>query len=69
MVRIETPTLLFGRTINELTSIGEIQVVAISRDNKTFLPTMGTALQKHDIIYIAVLAASVNRLKSLLGLA
>lgn len=69
MVRIETPALLIGKTLNELTVIGEIQVVAISRKNKTFLPTLGTELQKHDIIYLAVLASSVNRLKSLLGLA
>lgn len=69
LVRIETPELLAGKTLNELTAFGEIQVVAISRKNKTFLPTLGTALQKHDIIYLAVLASSMNRLKSLLGLA
>jgi trk system potassium uptake protein len=69
VIRIETPALLVGRTVNELTVLGETQVVAISRENKTFLPTMGTPLQKHDIIYIAVLATSAKRLKSLLGLA
>ncbi|MDP4152291.1 MAG: NAD-binding protein [Bacillota bacterium] len=68
LVRIDTPTLLVGRTVNELTVVGEIHVVAISRDNKTFLPTMGTALQKHDVIYIAALSSSTKRLKSLLGL-
>jgi trk system potassium uptake protein TrkA len=69
LVRIETPALLVGKTVNELTAIGEIQVVAVSRDNKTFMPTLGTALQKHDVVYISVLASSVKRLKSLLGLA
>jgi len=68
LVRIETPALLVGKTVNELTVIGEIHVVAISRDNKSFLPTMGTTLQKHDIVYISVLATSTKRLKSLLGL-
>lgn len=68
-IRIETPALLIGKTLHELTVIGEIQVVAISRKNKTFLPTTGTALQKHDIIYLSVLATSKNRLKTLLGLA
>lgn len=68
LIRIETPILLVGRTVNELTVLGEIQVVAISRANKTFLPTMGTVLQKHDVIYIAVLATSAKRLKSLLGM-
>jgi trk system potassium uptake protein TrkA len=69
LVRIETPALLVGKTLNELTVIGEIQVIALSRDNKTFLPTLGTALQKHDVIYISVLTSSVKRLKSILGLA
>ena len=68
LVRVETPALLIGKTVNELTSMGEIHVIAISRDNKTFLPTKGTPLQKHDVIYIAVLTTSVIRLKALLGL-
>ena len=69
LIRIETPALLVGKTLHELSVIGEIQVVAISRNNKAILPTMGTALQKHDIVYLAVLAASKKRLKSMLGMA
>lgn len=69
IIRIETPALLVGKTVNELTAIGEIQVISISRNNKSFLPTLGTAFQKHDIIYVSVLSSSKNRLKSILGLA
>lgn len=68
LIRIETPALLEGRTVNELTVIGEIQVVAITRKNKTFMPTSGTVLEKDDVILIAVLETSINRLKSLLGI-
>ena len=68
LVRIDVPALLIGKTVNELTAIGEIQVVAISRDYKTFLPTFGSVFQKDDVVYIAVLASSVKRLKSILGL-
>lgn len=68
IIRIETPVLLEGRTVNELTVIGEIQVVAINRKNKTFMPTSGTILQKDDVIYISVLATSINRFKALLGI-
>lgn len=68
IIRAETPALLVGRTVNELTVYGEIHVVAISRNNKTFLPAVGTPLQKHDIIYIAILASSAKRLKTLLDL-
>jgi len=69
LIRIETPALLVGRTLNELMIPGETQVVSVCRDNKTFLPTMGMSLQKHDIIFVAALTASVKRLKSLLGMA
>ena len=68
MIRVETPALLVGRTVNELTVIGEIQVVAIIRENKTFMPTRGTAFQKHDVIFITALSTSISRLKTLLGL-
>jgi trk system potassium uptake protein len=68
LIRIETPALLVGRTVNELTVLGEIQVVAISRENKTFLPTRGTVLKNHDVIYISVLTTSESRLKTLLGI-
>lgn len=68
LVRIDIPALLVNRTVNELSVIGEIQIVAVSRDNKTFLPTLGTVFQKNDVIYIAVISSSVKRLKSILGL-
>lgn len=68
MLRVEAPSILIGRSVNELTIIGETNVVAISRDNGTFLPTLGTTFKQHDVIYIAVLPTAVDRVKSLLGL-
>ena len=68
IVRVETPALLVDRTVNELTVYGEIRVFAISRNNKVFLPSQGTVLHRNDVIYIAVLASSTDRLKALLGL-
>jgi len=68
IVRIDTPALMINRTVSELSAIGEIHVVAINRNNKTFLPSLGTPFQKDDVIYIAVISSSVKRLKSILGL-
>ncbi|MBM4462076.1 MAG: TrkA family potassium uptake protein [Chloroflexi bacterium] len=68
VVAVEIPLLLVGRTARELTVSGEIHVVAISREGKAFLPTLGTVFQKGDLVYLVVLAASTNRLKALLGL-
>jgi len=69
IVEVEIPALLVGRTVRELTSSGEFIVTSVTRNNKTFLPTLGTEFQKRDIIHIAVAVQSSDRLKSLLGLA
>lgn len=68
IVEVEVPALLVGRTVNELTLPGEFQVIAISRDGKTFLPAAGTALREGDRLHLVMLAASADRLQSLLGL-
>jgi len=69
IVEVEIPTLLVGRRVSELTVSGEIRTVAISRGNKTFLPTMGTEFQSGDYVYLAVVSSSSDRLRVLLGLA
>jgi len=68
VVKTEIPPLLVGRTVNELTVPGEVQVVAISRGGTTFLPTRGTVFQNGDLVHLVVLAASADRLRALLGL-
>ncbi|MEI7857868.1 MAG: TrkA family potassium uptake protein [Methanomicrobiales archaeon] len=69
IVESEIPPLLEGRMVNDLAVTGEIQVVAISRGGRTFVPTLVTVFQNGDMIHIAVSAASIDRLKSLMGLA
>ncbi len=69
VVELEVPALLVGRTVRELTSAGEFIVTAITRNNKTFLPTLGTEFQKRDLLNIAVAVTSSDRLKTMLGLA
>ena len=67
LVEVELPPLLAGRTVNELTLLGEIHVAAISRESRTFLPTLGTVLREGDRVHLAVLGSSVARLTALLG--
>lgn len=69
LVRIEVPSMLVGHTVNELTTVGEINVVTISRGNKAFIPTLGTILEAEDILYLAVNYTAVDKLKSMLDLA
>jgi trk system potassium uptake protein TrkA len=67
VMEADVPPLLAGRTVNELTLPGEIQVVALSRDGRTFLPTLGTQFRVGDLVHICVLHSSVERLRALLG--
>jgi trk system potassium uptake protein len=67
LVLVEVPPLLVGRTVRDLTVAGEIHIVSITRDNKTFLPTLGTIFREGDSLHLAVLTTSTSRLKELLG--
>ena len=68
VVEAEIHHLLVGRTVNELTIAGEVHVIAITRRGKTFLPTLGTEFSEGDMVHLALLAASADRLKAILGL-
>jgi trk system potassium uptake protein len=67
LVEVEVPPLLVGRTVRDLTVSGEIHVVCIIRSGKSFLSTLSTVFQPGDLLQLAVLSASADRLKSLLG--
>jgi trk system potassium uptake protein TrkA len=67
LVEIEVPQLLAGKTVRDLTVASEVHIVSITRANKTFLPTLGTVFRDGDLLHLAVLTTSTNRLKELLG--
>ncbi|MDP4118860.1 MAG: TrkA family potassium uptake protein [Bacillota bacterium] len=68
LVRLEVPSMMKGRTVNDMTSIGEIFVVSIRRGNETFIPSMGTELEPGDTLYVSVISSALNKLKSMMGL-
>ncbi|MBJ6799892.1 potassium channel family protein [Geomonas propionica] len=69
LVQVELPPLLAGRSVQELTLVGEIMVVAVTRQGRTLIPTPGTLFQLGDQVHLALLTSSSQRLKHLLGLA
>jgi trk system potassium uptake protein TrkA len=69
LVEAEVPHLLAGRTVQQLTIPAEAQVAALSRAGTTFLPTLGTVLEKGDILHLVILASSADRVKAVMGLA
>ena len=67
IVRVETTEMLVGKKVADLTVPGEFHIVAVSRQNQTFLPTLGTQLVKGDVAYFSVLGTSQKKLKHMLG--
>jgi trk system potassium uptake protein TrkA len=47
---------------------GEIMVIAITRNDHTFIPVSGTEFQEGDVMYITVISSAMDRLEELLGL-
>ena len=66
VLEVEVPALLVGRTVNDMTMPGEAHVIAITRQGRTFLPTLGTVFQAGDLVHLAAAGAN-HRLAALLG--
>lgn len=68
IVRISVPASAVGRQVADFSVPAEVQVVAITRQNKAFIPTLGTQLLAGDLLHVAVMASSAGRLPVLLGM-
>jgi trk system potassium uptake protein TrkA len=68
LVYIDTPPNLVGQMVKHLTISGEISVVAITRKETAFIPLMGSEIHRGDLIHLAILASSMDRLRDLLGI-
>jgi trk system potassium uptake protein TrkA len=68
IVRVEVPSRLNGYRVAQMNIPGEVLVTAITRDDQTFIPVLGTEFQEGDIMYLAVIPSAMIRLEELLGL-
>lgn len=68
LLSIETPPHLVGREVKHLSVPGEVNVVAITRDDVALIPTLGTQFRTRDVIHVAVLSSQIERLEALLGI-
>lgn len=65
-IELEVTPLLVGRTVSQLNVPGEFSVIAISRNGKTMLPSSGTVFEEGDLLHLAILSTSTERLKKML---
>ena len=68
VVNAEAPAMLVGRSVADLAAQGEFQVIAITRNGKTFLAARAMVFAYGDLIHLAVNSASMDVLKASLGL-
>ncbi len=68
IVSVETPPNLYGRMVKNLTVMGEINVISITRNGQAFIPISGTEFLPGDVIHLVVSATAMDRFKSLVGL-
>jgi trk system potassium uptake protein len=68
LVNIDIPSHLVGRMVKDLVVSSEINIVAITRQGAAFIPTMGSQFKDGDVVHVAILASSLKRFKTLLGL-
>jgi trk system potassium uptake protein len=66
LLSIETPPHLVGKMVKQLMVPGEINVLALTRQGHAFITLGGTELRSGDMLHLAVLASSMERIKDLL---
>jgi trk system potassium uptake protein len=66
LLSIDAPQNLIGKMARQLSVPGEISVIAITRLGHAFLAIGGTEIRPGDMLHLAVLASSMDRIKSFL---
>lgn len=69
VIEYPLPPTIAGHSVNEITVPGEISVVSITREGRSFIPTLGTTFQEGDILGIVSVSTSLTKLEKLLNLA
>lgn len=67
LINVELPYPMRGRQVGEMNVPGEVNVVAITRKGRTFLPTAKTEFIEGDLIHLAVLHAAMKKIKEMFG--
>ncbi len=68
LVRVEIPLRLSGQRVNQMNIPGEVMVIAVTRDERTFIPVPGTEFREGDIVHVAVIPSAMARLEGMLGM-
>jgi trk system potassium uptake protein TrkA len=67
LIRVEAPARFNGHKVMQMNIPGEALVIAITRNNHTFIPISGTEFQEGDTVYLTAIPSAMSRLEELLG--
>jgi len=68
LVRLEVPVHLAGHNVSQMIIPSELQVIAITRADHTFIPVLGTDFREGDVAYLVVSPGTLPRLEQMLGM-
>ncbi len=67
IVEFQITEAVAGHQVVDLVMPGESNVVALVRDGRATIPTLGTILRNGDVLHVSVLASASHRLMDMLG--
>jgi trk system potassium uptake protein len=67
LIRVEAPARFNGHKVTQMNIPGEMMVIAITRNEHTFIPVSGTEFQEGDMVYLTAIPSAMPRLEELLG--
>ena len=67
-IRVQVPTHLEGRTVQDVTIPGDIAVAVIEREGRAILPTLGVRFERDDVVRFVVAREAYGRFESFLGM-
>jgi trk system potassium uptake protein TrkA len=68
LLTIETPPHFAGRAVRDLTILGEIAVVAVTRNGHALMASPGLEFASGDTIHLSVMSSAMGRLEEMLDL-
>lgn len=66
VMQARVSSLVAGRRVRDLAYSGAVNVFAVVRDGRGFVPTQGAVLQEGDIIHLSVAADAVDKIEALI---
>lgn len=66
IVRIVVPELLVGTKISDAFPLQDMSIVALTRENTSFIPDRATVLEKGDVLYLSALAETLTQIEHIL---